>query len=211
MRNSHKLDVLINTSEIGDHRKSQSLQTGSKGRVSRREERSSHKCFSEQHNESIRISKERYMGRWQWILALSCVWKNYQWSWKVVSCSIYTRLIGEKDTWIDWSPMSAVWNQIDTNYKSDNEFTLQYPLRWWNELPSGYYHPIRLQKRYRQLHFVLFYASAFLDDSPTFPVTLFRQRYFLEISAQVCAFSLLNSVADGETKNISSGIWRGNK
>ena len=64
------------------------------------------------------------MRRRQWIEALSYAYKDYQWSWKVVAGSISTGLIEEKDTWINWSRMPAVRNQIDTNYKSDDEYTL---------------------------------------------------------------------------------------
>ena len=143
------------------------------------------------------------MRRRQWIEALSYAYKDYQWSWKVVAGSISTGLIEEKDTWINWSRMPAVRSQIDTNYKSDDEYTLQCPLRWWNELLSGYYLPISLQKRYRQLHFVHFDACAFFEDSTTFPVTLFRQRHFLQIDFQACPFSLILSFVDKETREIS--------
>ena len=54
--------------------------------------------------------------------------------------------------------------------------------------------------------FVQFDACACFDDSPTFLVPIFRQRYFLETEFQACSFALINSFADGETNTIPPWI-----
>ena len=54
--------------------------------------------------------------------------------------------------------------------------------------------------------FVQFDVCACFDNSPTFLVPIFRQRYFLETAIQACSLVLINSFVNGEINKTSSWI-----